>query len=373
MWKHSYPGFNNNANFVVMDRLKAIIILTALLVFIPDEGISQIIKSVERVKYDTSYITAYENELTTRIYLSRKQNGYNLSERLFSPWIKYRTNDNLLIGAGYTYSFLTLNLAVKMPFINQDDDLYGKTKYLDLQSHIILRSFIVDFYMQWNTGYYMQNPVDVYPGYADEPYKPIRGDMRTNLFGLNVQYLINSDRFSYKASFLQNQFQRKSAGSPIVGIEAYWMLAMTDSVTVAGDIPPSGFLRDRPFHQSDIFHGGFNGGYAYTFVWKEHLYFSLSTVVGLSGGNNRIHNTANSETYNTGITMGLNNTSRISLGYNNSSYYVGLSLIRFTMYNHVGEDRNWIGYYTGNIRFNVVKRFITKRPIKILRPDLWVY
>jgi hypothetical protein len=197
--------------------------------------------------------------------------------------------------------------------------------------------------------------------------------MRTNIVGLNVQYLFNSDRFSYKASFLQNQFQRKSAGSPIAGIEAYWMLGMTDSVMVAGNIPPSGFLRDRPFDQADVFHGGLNGGYAYTFVWRESLYFSLSTVLGVSGGNNRIHNTSTSDSYRTGLTLGLNNTSRISLGYNNSSYYVGLSLIRFTMANHVGEDRNWIAYHTGRIRLNVVKRFITRRPIKILRPDLWIF
>ena len=356
-----------------MDRSKAIIFCAALLLVMPHRGFSQFFNEIEQVKYDTSYITIYKDELTTRLYLSRKQNGYTLSERLLKPWIQYRTNDNLLLGIGYTYSFLTLNLAVKMPFINKDDDLYGESKYIDLQSHIIFRSYIVDFYLQWNRGYYIANPEDVFPDYSGGLNKPIRGDMRTNVVGLNLQYLFNSDRYSYKASFLQNEFQRKSAGSPIAGIEAYWMLGMSDSVTVGGNIPPSGFLRDRPFNQADIFNAGINGGYAYTFVWRGSLYFSLSTVVGLSGGGNWIHHTSTSETYNTGLTMGLNNTTRISLGYNNASYYVGLSFIRFTMTNQVGEDRNWIGYHTGNIRFNIVKRFITKRPIKALRPDLWVF
>ncbi len=364
---------NNNAIFASMDHFKAIMLLAALVSIFPHKGISQIFHGTERVKYDTSYITAYDDELTTRLYLSRKQNGYNLSERLFNPFIKYRTNDNLLLGIGYTYSFMTLNLAVKMPFINKDDDLYGESKYIDLQSHMIFRSYIVDLYLQWNRGYYIQNPADLFPGYGDEPYKPVRGDLRTNVVGLNVQYLFNSERYSYKASFLQNQFQRKSAGSPMVGIEGYWVLGMTDSVMVGGDIPPSGFLRDQPFHQADIFNVGLNGGYAYTFVWRESLYFSLSTAVGLSGGYNWIRNTSTSATYNTGLTLGLSNTTRISLGYNNASWYVGLSLIRFTMTNHVGEDRNWIGYHTGNIRLNLVKRFITKRPIKILRPDLWKF
>jgi hypothetical protein len=151
------------------------------------------------------------------------------------------------------------------------------------------------------------------------------------------------------------------------------MLGMSDSLTVGGDIPFSGFLDNQPFNQADILNAGINGGYAYTFVWRESLYFSISSALGLSGGYNWIHNTSASQTYSNGITLGLNNTSRISLGYNNPSYYVGLSFIRFTMATQVGEGQNWMNYHTGNIRLNFVKRFITRRPIKILRPDLWSF
>ena len=358
---------------MIMDCLKTLVFLIVSFLFLPQMGKSQILGETEQVKYDTSYITAYKDELTTRVFLSRKQNGYDLSERLFSPWIQYRTNDNLLLGLGYTYSFLTLNLAVKMPFINKDDDIYGESKYIDLQTHFINRSYIVDLYLQWNKGFYIKNPEAVFPGYNSKPYMPLRGDLRTNMIGLNLQYLFNSERYSYKASFLQNQFQRKSAGSPIAGIEAYWMLGMSDSVTIGGDIPSMGFLGNQPFNQADIFNAGINGGYAYTFVWRESLYFSLSSTIGFSGGYNWIHNTNTSETYRNGITLGLNNTSRVSLGYNNATYYLGLSFIRFSMANQVGEEGNWMGYHTGNIRLNFVKRFITKRPIKILRPDLWSF
>ena len=184
-------------------------------------AIAQTIGKFERVKLDTNYIEAYKDELTVRAYVSRKQNGYNLSNRLFSPWLKYKTNDNLLLGLGYTYSFLTLNLAVKMPFINQDDDLYGESRYFDMQAHSIFRSYIVDLYLQWNKGYYISNPEDLIPNWAPETGYPIRGDLRTHILGLNVQYLFNASRYSYKASFLQNEFQKRSAGSPIVGIEAY--------------------------------------------------------------------------------------------------------------------------------------------------------
>lgn len=334
---------------------------------------AQIFDVGTKVKYDTNYIQVYKDELTTRLFFSRKQNGYTLSDRLLQPWIKYKTNDNLLLGLGYTYSFLTLNLALKMPVFNSDNELYGASRYLDLQTHSIFRSFIMDLYLQWNKGYYLSNPANVIPNWDTNESLPLRGDLRTNVIGLNVQYLFNSSRYSYKASFVQNEFQKKSAGSPIAGIEAYWMLGMADSILIPMESNSGLFLEGALFNQTDIANIGVNGGYAYTFVWEKTLYASFSSVVGLSGGYNRVHQTVSSNTCCSGMAFGLNNSTRISLGYNNPTYYVGLSYIFFTMRNRVGNQGDWIAYSTGNIRFNVVRRFRLKRPIKLLRPDLWTF
>ncbi len=246
-----------------------ILILSVIVLFIISgrSAKAQVFDKIEKVQIDTNYIEAYKDELTVRAYLARKQNRYFLSTGLAKPFLKYNTNDNLILGLGYTYSFLTLNLGVKMPFINGDDDIYGESKYLDLQAHTILRSYIIDFYLQWNKGYYVSNPEDLIPGWDPEGPYPMRGDMRTHILGLNIQYLFNSKRFSYKASFLQNEFQKKSAGSPIVGIEAYWMLGMTDSLMVGGYIPSSGFMEDQAFNQVDISNARVQ--------WRIYLYLCL--------------------------------------------------------------------------------------------------
>jgi hypothetical protein len=323
-------------------------------------------------KYDTNYVRVYKNELTTRVFVSRKQNGYNLAERFFSPWIKYRTNDRLSLGIGYTYSFMTLNFSVPFPFINTDDDIYGESRYLDLQAHTYFRNFIVDFYLQFNKGYYLSNPEDVYPLYRVSQEFSQRGDLRTNVLGLNIQYLFNSQKYSYKAAFVQNEFQKRSAGTPLLGLEGYWVLGMADSVLVSGDIPPVGFNGDREFNQVDMLNIGVNGGYAYTFVWRESLYISLSSSFGISLGRNALHYTPTSTSSVSKYTLGLTNSMLVSLGYNNNRYYVGLSYVRLSVTNMVG-DGGWLGYNSGSLRFNVVRRFITKRPIRILRPDLWVF
>ena len=347
--------------------------LIVILSVFPVSAAAQEFKGFDRVQLDTNYVRVYKDELTTRVYLSRKQNGYTLSEGLASPFLKYRTNDNLLLGIGYTYTFLTINLGLKMPFINNDDATYGKSKYVDLTLHGIFRSLIVDLYLQWNHGYYISNPEDHMPDWSSQNAYPQRGDMRSNLIGLNVQYLFNSSRYSYKAAFVQNEFQKKSAGSLIVGAEAYWMLAMTDSAMIAPGIPQDGFLGDVTFNQVDIINMGINAGYAYTFVWKETLYLSLSATAGLSAGNNLVHNSIEANTSYNKLTVGMTSSYRISLGYNSNSYYVGLSAIRFSMKNMVWDEADWFTYVTGNIKLNVVKRFRLKRPIKILRPDLWTF
>jgi hypothetical protein len=328
---------------------------------------------LDTVHYDTTYIRAYRDELTTRLYVSRKQNGYNLSQALIQPWMKYRSNDNLVLGLGYTYSFLTVNLGVKMPFINRDEQLYGKSRYLDLQTHSIFRRFILDLYLQWAKGYYLSNPQSLkYSGLPEGSY-PIRGDMRTTIVGLNVKYLFNSERYSFKAGFVQNQFQKRSAGSPILGVEGYWVLGMTDSSMVPELVPPSGFLDNQPFNQVDIANVGINGGYAYTFVWREKLYLSLSGVVGISGGYNQTHDSNSSTTYTSGLTVGFTTSTWISLGYNSNKYSVGMSFIQLSMNNLVGSYGDWFTFNTGNIRLNFVRRFKLNKPIKILRPDLWIF
>ena len=351
--------------------IRIISILLVLIIW-SQTGFGQIFDESAKLKYDTNYIKVYKDELTSRVFLSRKQNGISISERLVKPGLKYKTNDNLLLGLGYTYSFLNINLAMKMPFVNTDDDIYGSSKYLDLSIQTYFRSFIFGTYLQWSRGYYLSNPEDFQSGSMNEIPMQIRGDMRTNLIGLSIEYIFNSRRYSYKASFLQNEFQKKSAGSPIAGVEAYWVLCMADSALSPYADRGYVYVSENPYNQVDLFNFGINGGYAYTFVWNERLYVSLAATIGLAGGYNTVHNTWDYNTLNEGYSVGVTNNTKVSVGFNNNQYYVGLSYERYSVSQLMGSSGDWMTYWNAYIRFSVVKRFNLKRTIKILRPDLWI-
>jgi len=349
---------------------------TAILICILLKGAglsAQLFTEDQTLRYDTSYIQVYRDELTTRVYLSGKQNGYLLSERLFSPWITYRTNSHYQLGLGYTYSFLTLNVGFKLPVFNSDDDLYGESRGLDLQSHTIFRNMIVDLYLQWNRGYYLSHPDDPGSLPGPDPGFPVRGDLRTSVVGINIQRLFNSERYSYKASFVQNEFQKRSAGSPMLGIEGYWMLGMADSLIIPASLTGSDFAGGMTFNQADLFQVGINAGYAYTLVIRERFYLSLATTWGLTAGNCILNNTASSELQSSGISLGVDNHNRASMGFNKNNFYIGVSWIQFNMSQNYGYKKGWFRYSTNNIRLNVVRRFRLHRPLKILRPDLWIF
>ena len=179
-----------------------------------------------RTKNDSAYIEDYTHDITFRIYGSRKYTNYNIVDTRRDKEVLYRPNDNFNVGFGANYKFLGINFGFNLPFINKDDEVYGRTHSLDLQTHIYLRKLIVDFYWQYYKGYYIapnENGLLTTAGIASEEGKPllIRPDLHIRNYGIGMLYVFNDERFSYRAAYLQNDYQKKSAGSLILGGEIF--------------------------------------------------------------------------------------------------------------------------------------------------------
>lgn len=292
---------------------------------------------------DTAYISSYENQLTTRAYLSRKYS--RLLIKTPQRKIAFHPNTSLNLGIGATYESLTLNLAYGFSFLNPDHG-QGETKYLDLQSHIYNRNWVADFYGQFYKGYYLTSK-DLAANIPETYYQ--RPDMYVRMGGLSYYRLSNGSRFSYRASMVQNEWQKKSAGTWLYGGEAFYGVMGGDST-----LAPTNYIDDYEVRKIRFFKFGPGGGYAYTWVLGRHFFAtgSLTANLNASISSEYVGNESGKVKFN--VRPNLNY--RASVGYNSEKWMVKLSLVQSDV-SVTGISSTEYLIRTGNYRFTYTRRF----------------
>ena len=306
---------------------------------------------------DSSYISDYTGDLTVRLYGSRKFTSYQLSDG--QRRLTYRPNGPFNLGFGFNYKFLGLNIGLNFPFINTSD-LYGKTKFLDLQSHLYLRKLVIDFYGQYYKGYYLANTALLPDLRGAAVY--IRPDLFTVNAGLSVQYIFNDRRFSFRSAYLQNEYQKKSSGSFLAGGDLHTLFIRGDSSVVPASMLRSGFFdRDR-FTRSNVYCITANAGYAYTFVLKKHYFLTLSGHGGLGMNYTMLENPLQAERAE-GVHGQLNTTWRIAAGYNSEQYFAGVHYVAISMRSNTPIPSAVQEFGAGNLRISFARRFKVRKAI----------
>jgi hypothetical protein len=171
-----------------------------------------------KATYDSSYYHSFIQDIVGRFYFSQKFTNPTLKGIDRSDKLRYLPNTTLNMGVGATYKPLTINLGYGFGFLNQDKEK-GKTKYLDLQSHLYVRKWSFDLTGQFYSGYFLTPKGNNAP---DGAQYYIRPDMHVTILGLAAYRVFNYKKFSYRAAMVQNEYQQKSAGTLLVGAEAYY-------------------------------------------------------------------------------------------------------------------------------------------------------
>ncbi|MGX5817426.1 DUF4421 domain-containing protein [Chitinophaga lutea] len=309
---------------------------------------------------DTNYVENHAEDLTFRLYGSRKFTYFDMNDRNLKKEVMYRPNSNNNVGFGANYKWLGLNIGFKLPFLNNDDDKYGSTRYLDLQSHLYLRRMVVDFYGQYYEGYYESDRRGIAGG--PSTVTAIRPDIRSLDWGLNVQYIFNADRFSYRAAFLQNEYQKKSAGSLMAGGEIFSWDVQGDSSLVPFEMREMGFFEGSPFKRTRAVGIAANIGYAYTLVIRKHFFITASLLA--SGGvNQTIFRFSDGRPSDKGWGWLFNNTVRFAAGYNSSKFFAGIHYTDMLSRSESPIPRTHQAFGSGNLRFSVARRFSLRKPL----------
>lgn len=319
------------------------------------------LKRALRTDNDTAYVSQYLSDVTFRLLGQRKYSYYDLNDHGEKQELLYRPNNKFLLGVGANYEILGLNLVFNFPVFNKDDDKLGKTRFLDLQTHLYLRKLAIDLYGQYYKGFYIANPTEYTPGYQTGDPFPHREDLYHTNFGVNVQYVFNDERFSYRAAFVQNEWQKKSAGSVIAGGEVYRLEMRSDSTLVpTAGLNPDFFDGER-FSKSSVFSVVANIGYAYTFVYKQHFYLTGSLSGGL-GINSTIMRYPQGHNKLQEIGWQFNNTVRLSAGYNSGNFFAGIHYVEVVTRGQSPVPRTYQTFGTGTFRVSVGRRFKLKKP-----------
>lgn len=301
---------------------------------------------------DSNYIKVFPNQLTSRIYLSRKFTDLQIEEQKDRTALNYQPNSSVNLGIGATYNGFTLNLAYGFAFLNEGEDK-GETNYLDLQSHIYGRKYAIDVFAQFYQGLYLNNTSNLNSRYPDPYY--LRPDMNVNMLGGSYFKVFNHKRFSYAATFIQNEYQKKSAGSFLLGGKMILFNASVDSSIVPSWPIDTLFRSFVGATNMGGFQFGPGVGYAHTFVYRTHWFITLSLELNLMVGlvNYAIEGVGTTEEWqvNSGADF------RFAAGYNSDKTYWGFSLIQDQTTMKSADESLFANFGVGNARFNYVKRF----------------
>lgn len=311
--------------------------------------------------FDTAYVHDFSHILTGRIYTSTKDNSLKLGALPGQRNLAYLPNNRINLGVGASYRSITLNLGFPIPWINNDDAIRGPTRYLDAQANILTKRTACNLFLQGFSGYYVNTHDHGEVGWPAVYERPYRPDVRQFNVGLSMVRILNSDRFSYRASFNQDAWQRKSQGSWLVGGYATWFTMRGDSSLVPRTLEPY-FTPAMDMQRGTFTDLGPMGGYVYTMVFREHLFITLSAVGGAGistqhtaqplGDDSKVHGR---------IGPGWHAQLRTGAGYNSAKYYAGISYNQERIGYLLAEQRG-VQWTVSNLRFNLVRRLNTKIP-----------
>jgi len=313
--------------------------------------------------HDTTYYESFMGKkITGRYYFSQKYTALEIKRsNKTTPRLRYTPNTTLNMGIGATYGFFTLNLAYGFGFLNRGEEQKGKTKYWENQGHMYGRKWGYDFYAQFYKGYYLY-PKGV--GSPDPNLYYSRPDIKFNLFGIAPFRILNDKKFSYRAAFVQNEWQKRSAGSFLLGAEIYYGIVNADSALVPDDMAM--LYKQQGIHKIQFFKIGPGAGYAHTLVLWRHFFITGSLQANMNLG--WVQETSKSSSEDC-FSFTPNFYYRAAAGYNSRSWNVNVSWVsnRISVRGASSAD-GYIGR-VGIVRATLARQFQPgPKAKKILKP-----
>lgn len=295
------------------------------------------------------YYQTFDEQIMTRLYLAKKYTSLIMKAPEGIQSLRYRPNTLTTLGVNGSYKSLSVGLGYGFGFLNPNHEVRGRTKSFDFQTHIYTRDWVTDIYAQFYKGYYLS--LGKISGTADKQYY-LRPDLKVRLIGGSVYRLLNGERFSYRAGFLQNEWQKKSAGSFLLGAEIYYGTTKGDSALVPSHL--NSFYPQQGIDRVRLMEMGPGAGYAYTYVWEENLFITGSATINADISLVKEETAAGS--FNR-TSISPNATLRAVAGYNSEQWALTISWLHNSTNAKGRSSDHEYGIKTGDFKITLAKRF----------------
>jgi hypothetical protein len=294
---------------------------------------------------DTAYIADYKNLLTARVFLLYQDASFVLNPGT-SEEIIYTPNVAGRIGIAGFYRWFGLGLSLGNSVFRRSTTKYGNTAVLDLRVNAYGRPVAAELYLQDLKGFYIRNLKD-----AEGNFFKI-SDMRIFSLGFTGYYIYNHERFSIRSAFIQNERQKKSAGSIIIRATfLYYNLSSGNGIIPAEVISTYGINNHFLLRNGEFYSFGLAPGYSYTLVLFKKVYLNAAIFPGILWQN---YNYEADQVFYPDANFTFTLSWRAALGYNTDTWYIGAGIVsgfdkipgwigNSTFYYDIAQMRFWVG------------------------------
>jgi hypothetical protein len=299
----------------------------------------------------------YSDQLLLKIMTVSKINELEIINTNNKQSIKLKPLGASSLGFGFNYKWLGLGITFGLPASIEDEKKFGKTDRFDFQLNIYSKKFVIDAFVQHYKGFYVAN-ADNLVNWNDVVF-PQRPTMETLSVGVGGYYVFNHKKLSYKAAYVRNALQKKSAGSFLLGgfySLDYGGFPSKDTSSFVPEYFPTDIQDSLPIDGYTSRSIGISFGYTYTFVFFKRFFINLSLIPGVGSKNLSVYRDGvkTNETSPVGRFNG-----RIALGYENKHFLLGITSNGVT--GNMEFENYEIKPTTNNVKVFVAKRFNLKK------------
>jgi hypothetical protein len=264
-------------------------------------------------------ISDLSDEINITPFIHNASNGFELRAK---KNLRYDPNES--IGFGLRLSHKWLILAIGYGPKNIQEKKHGSTDYLNITLNSYGKQLGFDAYYLAYNGYYISNPAGI-PELNQAYGKnfPTLPGLSTLNIGCNLFYVFNHQKFPYRAPFVQNELQKRSAGSFILTASfSYYNLKSDTGIILAlayNHIPTESRITDGSFNSLSIM-----PGYTFTLVGLKRFFFTLSPSMGVMVQYQTYCIENETQTRNV-VDIAPRIMTRVAMGYNGKHFYTGFT------------------------------------------------